>query len=102
MESIFSEDYVYRLIGGFVDMMGTEFRGLDAALGWVKEWTETIDARAEIETIREVNEQVLAILHIAATGAASGVGRHCGSVRSTRFETGASAPWTPTTRRVTP
>jgi ketosteroid isomerase-like protein len=74
LESIFSEDFVYRLIGGFADLMGTEFRGQDAALAWVKEWTETIDARAEIETIREVNEQVLTILHIAATGAASGVG----------------------------
>ena len=74
LESVFSEDFVYRLIGGFADLMGTEFRGVDAALAWVREWTATIDARAEIETIREVNEQVLTILHITATGAASGVG----------------------------
>ena len=73
LESIFSEDFVYRLIGGFADLMGTEFRG-HAAVAWLKEWIETIDARAEIETIREVDQQVLTILQIAATGAASGVG----------------------------
>jgi ketosteroid isomerase-like protein len=73
LESIYSEDFVFRLIGGFADLMGTEFRGQDAALGWMKEWTETIDARAEIETIREINERVLTILNIEATGAASGV-----------------------------
>jgi ketosteroid isomerase-like protein len=71
LESMFSEDFVYRLIGA--DLTGTEFRGR-AAVAWVKEWIETIDARAEIETIREVDQQVLTILQIAATGAASGVG----------------------------
>ena len=71
LESIYSEGYVYRLIGGFADLMGTEFRGLDAALAWMKEWIEAIDARAEIETIRQVNDQVLTIMNIAATGAAS-------------------------------
>jgi ketosteroid isomerase-like protein len=73
LESIFSEDFAYRLIGGFADLMGTEFRGR-AAVAWLKEWTETIDARAEIEMIRQVDQQVLTIVQIAATGAASGVG----------------------------
>jgi ketosteroid isomerase-like protein len=74
LESICSEDFVYRLIGGFADMMGTEFRGQDAALRWVREWMESFESRAEIETIREVNDQVLAILNIEATGATSGAG----------------------------
>jgi ketosteroid isomerase-like protein len=73
LESIHSEDLVFRLIGGFADLMGTEFRGQDAALGWMKEWTETLGGKEEIETIREVNERVLAIVKMEATGAASGV-----------------------------
>jgi ketosteroid isomerase-like protein len=72
LESICSEDFVYRLIGGFADMMGTEFQGQDAALDWVREWMEAFDSRAEIETIRAVNNQVIAILKIEARGAASG------------------------------
>jgi ketosteroid isomerase-like protein len=72
-ESIYSEDFVLCLIGGFADLMGTEFRGRNAVLDWQREWIETIDPRAEIETIRQVNDQVLAIMNIAATGAASGV-----------------------------
>jgi ketosteroid isomerase-like protein len=35
LESIFSEDFAYRLIGGFADLMGTEFRGR-AAVAWLK------------------------------------------------------------------
>ena len=73
LESMFSEDFVYRLIGGFADLTGTEFRGR-AAVAWVKEWTETLGGQEEIETIREVNERVLAIVNMEATGAASGVG----------------------------
>ena len=74
LESICSEDLVYRLIGGFADMMGTEFRGQEAALGWVREWMDAFESRTEIEAIREVNDQVLAILNIEATGSASGAG----------------------------
>jgi ketosteroid isomerase-like protein len=72
LESIYFEDFGYRLIGGFADMMGTEFRGIDAALGWMREWVEAFDSRVEIETIRQVNDQVLAIMNAAATGVASG------------------------------
>jgi ketosteroid isomerase-like protein len=72
IESTYAEDVVYRLIGGLADMMGTEFRGRDALLGWFREWNETMDARVDIDTIREVNDQVLAIMNLNAAGAASG------------------------------
>ena|SRR5438309_8462849 len=72
LESIYSEDFLYRLIGGFADMMGTEFQGQEAALEWVREWMEAFESRGEIETNREVNDQVLASLNIEAKGAASG------------------------------
>jgi ketosteroid isomerase-like protein len=73
LELIYAEDFVFRLIGGLADMMGTEFRGLDAALGVWREVNETIDPRLQIEMIREVNDQVLAIMNGETTGAASGV-----------------------------
>jgi ketosteroid isomerase-like protein len=73
MERIYSEDVVFRLIGGFADLMGTEFLNRDAVLDWIRDWIETIDPRAQIEMIRPVDDRVFAIVNFAATGAASGV-----------------------------
>jgi ketosteroid isomerase-like protein len=72
VESIFSEDFVYRLIDNNADGTGAEFRGQDAVLRWWRMWTETLAARVEIQTIQEVNDQVVAILKVALTGGASG------------------------------
>jgi ketosteroid isomerase-like protein len=71
-ESMCSEDFVYRLIGGFSDLIGTEIRGRDAVLGAMNEWNATLDSRLEIETIREVNDQVVVVINVAGMGAASG------------------------------
>jgi ketosteroid isomerase-like protein len=72
LESIFSEDVTMRLIGGFADLMGTDFRGQDAVLAWMADWVETIGGRAEIETIRNVDDRVLAIATVMTAGALSG------------------------------
>ena len=72
LESIYSEDVVLQLIGGFADLTGAQFRNRDAVLDWLRDWIKTIDPRARIEAIRPVNDQVLVILSFAATGAASG------------------------------
>jgi ketosteroid isomerase-like protein len=72
LESIFSEDVVMRLIGGFADLMGTEFRGQDAVLTWMRDWVETIGGRAEIETIRDVDDRVLVIATVVTAGTLSG------------------------------
>jgi hypothetical protein len=93
---------VFRLIGGFADLMGTEFRGQAAALAWAKEWTETLDARAEIETIRQVNNQVMTILHIAATGSTSGVGTNLRVGQVYSFRDGRISALDGTTGRMTP
>ena len=85
-ESIYSEDVVLNLIGGFADLTGAQFRNRSAVLAWMKDWVETIGPRAQIESIRQVNDQVLAILNIAATGATSGADTtlHTGNVYSVR------------------
>jgi ketosteroid isomerase-like protein len=70
--SIFSEDIVWRLIGGFADLMGTEFRGRDAVLTFLREVFDTLDARGEIEAIREVHDQVVMVVNTVGAGSASG------------------------------
>ncbi|MEA2202309.1 MAG: SnoaL-like domain [Solirubrobacteraceae bacterium] len=75
MRSIFSEDFVYRLIDDIADGAAAEFQGQDAVLRWWRMWTETLAARVEIQMIQEVNDQVVAILKIEVTSAASGAGR---------------------------
>jgi ketosteroid isomerase-like protein len=72
LESIYSEDVVMRLIGGFADLMGTEFRGQDAVLTWMRDWVDTIGGRAEIDTIREVDDHVLVIATVVTAGTLSG------------------------------
>lgn len=72
LESIYSEDAVLSLIGGFADLTGAQFRNRDAVLDWLTDWVETLDPQAQIESARQVDDKVLAILNIAATGAASG------------------------------
>ena len=72
-ELIYSEDAVLNLIGGFADLTGAQFRGREAVLKWLTDWVETLDPRAQIASVRPVSDdQVFAILNIAATGAASG------------------------------
>ncbi|MCW3057404.1 MAG: SnoaL-like domain [Solirubrobacterales bacterium] len=75
MRSIFSEDFVYRLIDDIADGAAAEFRGQDAVLRWWRMWTETLAARVEIQMVQEVNDQVLAILKVELTDAANGAGR---------------------------
>src|SRR5438067_7673 len=72
LEAITAPDVVMRLIGGFADMMGSEFRGRDAALTWFAEWFSAFDARTENEVTREADERVVAIFNVVASGAASG------------------------------
>jgi ketosteroid isomerase-like protein len=65
-------DAVVRLIGGFADLLGQEFRGRDAALAVFKDWMGALDARGEIETIREADDRVVVIFNLVGSGAASG------------------------------
>jgi ketosteroid isomerase-like protein len=74
LEALCTEDYVLRLIGGFEEMMGSEFRGQPAAIGWMREMVETLGATTEIEEIREVGDRVLMIGLSRGSGAESRAG----------------------------
>jgi ketosteroid isomerase-like protein len=69
---LYQEDFVFRLIGGFADLMGQEFVGHDAAIGWMMEMIDMIGGRIEMEALHAVDGRALAIYRFEATGAASG------------------------------
>ena len=46
-----SDDVEMRLIGGFADLMGSEFRGHEGIRLWMDEWVGNLDVRAEIEYV---------------------------------------------------
>jgi ketosteroid isomerase-like protein len=67
-----SDDVVMRLIGGFADLMGPEFKGHDGVREWMEEWVGNVPVRAEIETIHEAGDQVAVIACVSGTGESSG------------------------------
>jgi len=71
LESLFTEDCILRLIGGFAAVMGTEFRGGEAVLGWMQDIVDTIGGTADIDELHEVGDRVLMIISARASGAAS-------------------------------
>jgi ketosteroid isomerase-like protein len=73
LESSLCEDVVMRLIGGFADLQGAEFRGRDAYLGLGREMISMLDGRADIETISEVDDQVVTVSVGMGSGSTSGI-----------------------------
>jgi ketosteroid isomerase-like protein len=71
LESLYTEDCVIRLIGGFEDMMGAEFRGQATAFERMWDLIDTIGATTKIEDIREVDDRVLARSVVLGAGVAS-------------------------------
>ena len=72
MLASFTDDVEWRLIGGFADLMGTEFRGRDALRRWSTDWIENLGVRAELETVLEVKDQVVVVARTVGAGGASG------------------------------
>ena len=72
LELLFTEDFLLRVIGGLEAMTGTEFRGQQSALNWVRDLLDTVGGRLEIETLRGVGDRLLLIATLRTTGAASG------------------------------
>jgi ketosteroid isomerase-like protein len=72
LQAICSEDVVVRLIGGFAELMGAEFRGREAALEWIKEWMGTLEGHSDVRAIHQGGGRVVAIVDVRATGGASG------------------------------
>jgi ketosteroid isomerase-like protein len=68
----FSADVQWRLIGGFADLIGSDFKGRDGVRGFFTDMLETVGGQAEIETVLESDDRVVVIVSTAGTGGVSG------------------------------
>jgi ketosteroid isomerase-like protein len=68
----FADDIEWRLIGGFANLVGAEFRGPEAVRGFLRELEENLGASSELESVRQMGEQVVAIVRSVGVGGASG------------------------------
>ncbi|HEY7151785.1 MAG TPA: nuclear transport factor 2 family protein [Solirubrobacterales bacterium] len=67
-----ADDVEMRLVGGFADLMGTEFRGHEGVRRWFNEWVENVDVRVEIEEIHDAGERVVLVARAVGAGETSG------------------------------
>src|SRR5436309_9925499 len=68
-----TDDVEWRLIGGFADVMGTEFSGHEGLRRLSNEWVGTLGLRVEMEAVLEANDRVVVITRVMGTGGTSGV-----------------------------
>jgi ketosteroid isomerase-like protein len=68
----FTEDVEWRLIGGFADLMGTDFRGRDGVRRFYDDWIDNLGGRGEVERVLEVGDRVAVIATVRTAGRASG------------------------------
>jgi ketosteroid isomerase-like protein len=66
------EDVELHFIGGFAEIMGTEWKGRDGLRRFWREWFGTIGGRIELERTLEAGGRVVVIGTIEARGVASG------------------------------
>ena len=67
-----ADDVTMRLIGGFADVMGAEFKGHEGVRHWVDEWVGNLGVEAEIQAIHDAGDRVVVIAVAAGAGEASG------------------------------
>ena len=67
-----TDDVEWRLIGGFVDLMGPELRGRVALRRWFQDWIENLGGRAELEALLEADDRVVLVMNVVGAGEASG------------------------------
>jgi ketosteroid isomerase-like protein len=68
----FTDDVVWRHIGGLAGLMETEHGGLDAVQRWLTDWVEHVGGRSEIEAVFEADDRVVAITRTVGVGDTSG------------------------------
>jgi ketosteroid isomerase-like protein len=69
---LFTDDVEWRLIGGFADVMGSEFKGHAGLRQWLTDWVENLGVQSEIETWFAVDDRVAVITRALAAGGTSG------------------------------
>jgi ketosteroid isomerase-like protein len=69
----FTDDAEWRLIGGFADVIGAEFRGHAGLRRLFNEWVATLGLQIEMEAVFETDDRVVVMLRVTGAGGASGV-----------------------------
>jgi ketosteroid isomerase-like protein len=67
------QDVELHFIGGFADVMGTEWKGRESLLRFWRDWLETIGGYLALESMLDANDRVVVIGTMDAVGEASGV-----------------------------
>jgi ketosteroid isomerase-like protein len=67
-----AEDVELHFIGGFSDVMGTEWTGRDGMLRFWREWLGTLGGRIVVESLLDAGDRVVVIGTMDAVGEASG------------------------------
>jgi ketosteroid isomerase-like protein len=70
--SALHDDAELHFIGGFADLMGTEFKGREGILRFWREWLGSVGGQVEIESTREAGDRIVVIATIVGAGEASG------------------------------
>ena len=65
-------DVEWRLISGFADLMGAEFKGHEGLRRFLKDWVGNLGVTGEMEALVEMDDRVVVIVRGIAAGAASG------------------------------
>jgi ketosteroid isomerase-like protein len=61
-------DVEWRLIGGFADLMGTEFKGHEGLRRFFNDWVGNLGVTGEMEAVFEVDDRVVVIVRGVAAG----------------------------------
>ena len=72
LETLFADEFDLRIVGGIADMTGTEFRGKQSAIGWIKDLVETIGGFLHVEMLRQIGDQMLLTATLQTSGTTSG------------------------------
>jgi hypothetical protein len=63
-------DVEWRPIGGFADLMGTEFKGHEGLRRFFNEWVGNLGVRGEMEAVLEADDRVVVIVRVMGVGSA--------------------------------
>jgi ketosteroid isomerase-like protein len=67
------DDVELHFIGGFAEVMGTEWKGRDGLLRFWRDWLGTIGGQLALESTLDAGDRVVVIGTMEAVGEASGV-----------------------------
>jgi ketosteroid isomerase-like protein len=67
-----TDDVVFRLFGGFADLLGPEFRGHEGLRRLFDDWVENLRIQVEMETILEGGGRAVVIFRVMGAGGRSG------------------------------